>query len=85
MKDRSDDPSRHERTFTTELHLAPQTLMSDNGSNFINEDFKKFGSDWGFQHKSSHYPILYGLSERYVRIVKSLREREPAQLKHIHI
>ena len=24
MKDRSDDPSNHERTLTTELHLAPK-------------------------------------------------------------
>ena len=27
MKDRSDDPSHHERTLTTELHLTPFILL----------------------------------------------------------
>ena len=31
----------------------PQILMSDHGTNFVNEQFKKFASDWGFQHKMS--------------------------------
>ena len=52
---------------------VPQTLMSDNGTKFFNETNKKFDSDWGFQHKTSHphYAIFNGSAERYVVIVKN--------------
>ena len=40
MKDRSDDPSHHERNLTTELHLAPVMMMIKDGDNgyYRNDD-----------------------------------------------
>jgi len=58
----------------------PQTLISDNGTNFVNDKFRKFAYNWGIQHKTSspHYPRSNGLAERYVGIVKTLLAKASA-------
>ena len=38
MKDRSDDPSHHERNLTTELYLAPVMMIKDGDNGYYRND-----------------------------------------------
>ncbi|KAJ8277531.1 hypothetical protein GJAV_G00076230 [Gymnothorax javanicus] len=62
------------RHFT--VHGIPQTLYSDNGTQFTSQAFCDFSTLWDFLHVTSspEYPQSNGLSERAVRSAKKLLE-----------
>ena len=65
------------------VHGIPDLVISDNGPQFANENFKKFTMDYGFVHTTSspRYPQANGEAERGVRTVKTLlRKNEDIQL-----
>ena len=53
------------------------TLVSDNGPQFISEVFKQFADSWQFNHISSspYYPKGNGLAEKGVCIAKKLMKK----------
>ena len=65
------------------VHGIPDLVISDNGPQFANENFKKFTKEYGFVHTTSspRYPQANGEAERGVRTVKALlRKNEDIQL-----
>ena len=58
-------------------HGIPETLMSDNGTQYTSSLFKKFTEEWGFNHITSSptYPQSNGLAERTVQTVKRLLKK----------
>ena len=52
----------------------PETIISDNGPCYSAEAFTKLMIDYSVNHitSSPHYPLLNGLAETYVQIVKNL-------------
>ena len=52
----------------------PDTIMSDNGPQFSNEQFKKFTSEYGILHRTSspRYPQSNGYAERAVQSAKKI-------------
>ena len=52
----------------------PEQVFSDNGPQFVSEDFKKFAEDYKFETKTSspRYPQSNGKSESAVKIVKNI-------------
>lgn len=58
-------------------HGIPETLISDNGPQYISTEFKQFAKAYGFEHLTSspHYPQSNGLAERKVKTVKKLLKR----------
>ena len=58
----------------------PETLISDNGTQFVSEECSQFLKDWGVSQitSSPHYPQSNGEAERGVAIAKSiLRQPDP--------
>ena len=55
-------------------HGIPETCVSDNGSQFISEEFKKFSPHWSFAHVTSSltYPQSNGKVEAAVKSAKSV-------------
>jgi len=55
----------------------PETVVSDNGTNFVSAKFVEFSKKWGITHVTSspYYPKSNGLAERYVGIVKTLLKK----------
>ena len=55
----------------------PNSIVSDNGPQFISERFKKFLAKWDIQHVTSSpkYPQSNGEAERAVRTVKGLMDK----------
>ncbi|XP_057294539.1 uncharacterized protein K02A2.6-like [Hydractinia symbiolongicarpus] len=55
-------------------HGIPETLVSDNGSQYASYQFKKFANEWGFNPITSNprYPRSNDLAESMVKIVKRL-------------
>ena len=53
------------------------TLISDNGAQFMSEEFKQFTNSWQFNHISSspYYPKGNGLAEKGVGIAKKLMNK----------
>ncbi|XP_064619501.1 uncharacterized protein K02A2.6-like [Lineus longissimus] len=55
----------------------PETLVSDNGSNYACEKFRDFTENWGINHVtvSPRYPKANGLAEKYCGIAKKLMKK----------
>ena len=55
----------------------PEKLISDNGRNCVSAEFKKFASDWEFQHVTSspHYAQSNGKAENAVKTCKRLMKK----------
>ena len=52
----------------------PEVVFSDNGPQYVSQEFKDFGRSYGFQHVTSspHYPQSNGQAERTVKTIKQL-------------
>ena len=54
-------------------HGIPDTVVSDNGSQFTSQEFHEFSLEWEFNVTSSpHYPKSNGKAESSVKVVKQL-------------
>ncbi|GFN88402.1 Pol polyprotein [Plakobranchus ocellatus] len=72
------------------FHGIPQTLITDNGPNYVISEFKQFTASWEIGHitSSPRYPQSNGLAERMVQTEKSHQQSQrckpilgPAQLE----
>ena len=63
------------RSFST--HSIPIELQTDNGTQYVSEQFREFTNDWDIKHVTSspRYPQSNGLAERAVRSAKELLEK----------
>lgn len=52
----------------------PDTVMSDNGPQFISDEFRRFGKSWGFEHitSSPHHSRSNGKVESSVKAAKRM-------------
>lgn len=59
------------------VHGSPQTLITDNGRQFVSNELKDFTRAWDFVHKTSslNYPQSNSLAERAVHSAKQLMEK----------
>ena len=59
-------------------HGIPETVISDNGTQFTSAEFKTFSVDWNFQHVTSslHYPQSNREAERAVKTAKELLKQD---------
>ena len=59
-------------------HGIPETVISDNVTQFTSAEFKTFSVDWSFQHVTSspHYPQSNGEAERAVKAAKELLKQD---------
>lgn len=55
-------------------HGIPDKLVSDNGSQFVSQEFSQFAREWEFEHSTSspHHPRGNGKAESAVKVVKNL-------------
>ena len=55
-------------------HGIPEVLISNNGPEFDNQEFKNFSTDWQFEHRTSgpRYPQANGKVENAVKTCKGL-------------
>ena len=53
---------------------SPEILITNNGRNFISEDFKQFAVEWSFVHKmpSPPYPMENAHAEQATGIIKKV-------------
>ncbi|XP_030578703.1 uncharacterized protein K02A2.6-like [Archocentrus centrarchus] len=58
----------------------PDIVISDNGPQYVSQEFKKFSQLWGFQHKTSSpgYPQSNGKAESAVKTAKRLLHKAKA-------
>ena len=58
-------------------HGIPETVVSDNGTQFVNAEFKSFAVTWKFSHitSSPRYPQSNGKSESAVKICKNVMKK----------
>ena len=63
------------RSFST--HGIPIELQTDNGTQYVSEQFREFTNDWDIKHVTSspRYTQSNGLAERAVRSAKELLEK----------
>jgi len=64
-------------------HGIPDTVMSDNGTQFTSEQFQEFSRKWKFKHTTSSpgFPQSNGMSENAVRTAKRLLQKAKADDK----
>ena len=62
-------------------HGIPETLISDNGPQYISEEFKRFSNAWDFKHVTSSplYSQSNGLAEKTVQTAKMLLSKAKAE------
>lgn len=67
---------RMKEIFTT--HGIPDEIITDNGPQFVADEFKTFSRYYGFQHNttSPHYPQANGEAEAAVKIAKKILSQE---------
>lgn len=59
---------------------VPETIVTDNGPQFVSEEFKSFVKGFGGRHivSAAYHPSTNGLAERFVQTMKSaLRKGRP--------
>ncbi|KXJ62355.1 hypothetical protein RP20_CCG018860 [Aedes albopictus] len=58
-------------------HGKPQQVVSDNGTNFVNREWKQFAREWDFYHSTSapHHQQANGKAEAAVKIAKRLLKK----------
>jgi len=70
-----------------EEHGIPERLLSDNGTQYSSDEFRKFAATYGFEHVTSSpvYPRSNGFIERMVQTVKHIftKARESGQDPHL--
>ena len=68
-------------------HGIPESLVSDNGPVYASEEFRKFASQWDFQHitTSPHYSQANGKAESAVKICKALLKKAQLAKSDIHL
>lgn len=59
-------------------HGIPEEIMSNNGPQFISNDFNKFSKEWQFNHVTSspRFPQSNGLAEAAVKTVKTIDNKK---------
>ena len=60
-------------------HGIPETLVSDNGSQYISQEFKEFQEKYGFQaiKSSPKHPQGNSVAERAIKTIKGILEKDP--------
>ncbi|XP_017470803.1 PREDICTED: uncharacterized protein K02A2.6-like, partial [Rhagoletis zephyria] len=58
-------------------HGVPGKVITDNGTNFMNSEFRKFTDKWEFNHQTSspHHQQAHGKAEAAVKIAKHLLKK----------
>ena len=67
-------------------HGIPEVLITDNGSEFDNQEFKNFSSQWHFEHRTSspRYPQSNGMVANAVKTCKGLLVKTKEHKKDPH-
>ena len=81
----SDCVISHVKTvFTT--HGIPDVVVSNNGRQFVSDEFRKFAKSWCFaRHTTNPYsPQESGLAERAVQTAKSLLDLDEPEISLLH-
>ncbi|XP_036340441.1 uncharacterized protein K02A2.6-like [Rhagoletis pomonella] len=62
---------------TLSRHGVPGKVITDNGTNFMNSEFRKFADKWEFNHQTSspHHQQANGKAEAAVKIAKHLLKK----------
>ena len=68
-------------------HGIPDTLYSDNGSQFASREFSEFASAWQFDHQTSspHFPQSNGKVENAVKSAKRLLTKAKASGQDLYL
>ena len=68
-------------------HGIPEELISDNGPQFISQEYKQFTSEWDILHITSslEYPQYNGLAEKAAQTAKNILQKAIPMIRRIHI